>query len=328
MRQTLTSVLSLPGALLLVLFSPVALLAQSNSNIAGLVRDATGAVLPGVTVEAASPALIEKVRSVVSDSAGQYKIVNLVPGVYTVTFTLPGFSTTRHEAVELTASFTATVNAEMRRRLERPARFEGRRLPDITPAELEQLRVERRTATAASSVAEDRPVDREAFWENLNAVNSRAWLMADPGDGKMPPMTAAAQQRIQARAAARRSRGRGPADSAADRSLYDRCISRGLPGSMMPAIYGSSYEVVQGPGFVAIVYEMVHETRVVPLDARPRVGGAIGATSAIRAAAGTAIRWSSRPPTSRTKSPTATPMAPRSDSWSGSRRCGTASSGR
>ena len=58
-----------------------------------MVKDATGAVLPGVTVEAASPALIEKVRSVVTDSAGQYKIVNLVPGVYTVTFTLPGFST-------------------------------------------------------------------------------------------------------------------------------------------------------------------------------------------------------------------------------------------
>jgi hypothetical protein len=70
-------------------------------------------VLPGVTVEAASPALIEKVRSVVTDSAGQYKIVNLVPGVYTVTFTLPGFNTARHEGVELTASFTANINADM-----------------------------------------------------------------------------------------------------------------------------------------------------------------------------------------------------------------------
>ena len=62
---------------------PAATFAQSNSNIAGVVKDTTGAVLPGVTVEAASPALIEKVRSVVTDSAGQYKIVNLVPGVYT-----------------------------------------------------------------------------------------------------------------------------------------------------------------------------------------------------------------------------------------------------
>ena len=152
---------------------------------------------------------------------------------------------------------------------ERPARFEGRRLEDVTPKELEQLRVERRNATAANSVAEDRPVDREVFWENLNAENSRAWLVIDPPDGKIPPTTPQAQQRAAARAEARKKSGRGPADSAADRSLYDRCISRGLPGSMMPAIYGSSYEIVQGPDHVAILYEMVHETRVIPLDGRP-----------------------------------------------------------
>jgi len=158
---------------------------------------------------------------------------------------------------------------------ERPARFDGRRLEDITPRELEDLRAERRKATAASSTAEDRPVDREVFWENLNAVNSRAWLVVDPPDGKIPPTTSQAQQRAAARAEARRRSGRGPADSAADRSLYDRCISRGLPGSMMPAIYGSSYEIVQSPSSVAIVYEMVHEARVIPLDRRAHVGTAI-----------------------------------------------------
>ena len=88
--------------------------AQSNSNIAGVVKDATGAVLPGVTVEAASASLIEKVRTVVTDSAGQYKIVNLVPGSYVVTFTLAGFNTVRREGIELTASFTANVNADLR----------------------------------------------------------------------------------------------------------------------------------------------------------------------------------------------------------------------
>src|SRR5688572_22746098 len=158
---------------------------------------------------------------------------------------------------------------------ERPARFEGRRLEEITPKELDELRAERRKATANSSVAEDRPVDREVFWENLKAENSRAWLVVDPPDGKIPPTTAQAQQRAAARAEARKRSGRGPADSAADRSLYDRCISRGLPGSMMPAIYGSSYEIVQGPNFVAIVYEMVHEARVIPLDRRAHVGTAI-----------------------------------------------------
>ena len=84
------------------------------SSIAGLVKDTTGAVLPGVTVEAASPALIEKVRTGVTDSEGQYKIIDVRPGLYTVTFTLPGFSTVRREGIELPANFTATVNAELR----------------------------------------------------------------------------------------------------------------------------------------------------------------------------------------------------------------------
>ena len=70
--------------------------------------------MPGVTVDAASPALIEKVRSVVSDTQGLYSIIDLRPGVYTVTFTLPGFTTVKREGVELIGAFTATVNAELR----------------------------------------------------------------------------------------------------------------------------------------------------------------------------------------------------------------------
>jgi len=79
-----------------------------NSGIAGVVRDTTGGVMPGVTVEAASPALIEKVRTVISDNQGQYKIVDLVPGTYTVTFTLVGFNAVKREGIILTADFTAT----------------------------------------------------------------------------------------------------------------------------------------------------------------------------------------------------------------------------
>lgn len=86
----------------------------TSGSIAGQVRDATGAVLPGVTVEATSPALIEKVRTVVTDSQGQYQIVELRPGNYSVTFSLTGFSTVRREGVELTTGFTATVNVDMR----------------------------------------------------------------------------------------------------------------------------------------------------------------------------------------------------------------------
>ncbi|HEY7169616.1 MAG TPA: TonB-dependent receptor [Vicinamibacterales bacterium] len=88
--------------------------AAHAQSIAGTVRDATGSVLPGVTVEASSPALIEKTRSVVSDGAGQYRIVSLRPGVYTVTFTLPGFATIRRDGIELQGDFTATVSAELR----------------------------------------------------------------------------------------------------------------------------------------------------------------------------------------------------------------------
>jgi hypothetical protein len=93
---------------------PTEALAQAaGSTITGVVRDTSGGVLPGVTVEAASPALIEKVRSVVTDAEGLYRLVDLRPGEYTVTFTLPGFNTFRREGMTLPANFTATVNAEM-----------------------------------------------------------------------------------------------------------------------------------------------------------------------------------------------------------------------
>src|SRR5438093_2005332 len=88
--------------------------AYAQASIAGVVKDTSGAVLPGVTVEAASPALIERTRSVVTDGTGQYKIVDLRPGTYEVTFTLPGFSIVKRGGVELTGSFTAAVNAELR----------------------------------------------------------------------------------------------------------------------------------------------------------------------------------------------------------------------
>ena len=89
-------------------------MARAQAVITGSVRDTSGAILPGVTVEASSPALIEKVRTSTSDSSGQYRIEDLRPGVYKVSFTLPGFSTFEREGIELTGSFTATINAEMR----------------------------------------------------------------------------------------------------------------------------------------------------------------------------------------------------------------------
>ena len=89
-------------------------MALAQASVAGTVKDASGAVLPGVTVEASSPALIEGTRSVTTDGSGQYKIIDLRPGVYAVTFTLPGFSAVKREGIELTGSFAATVNAELK----------------------------------------------------------------------------------------------------------------------------------------------------------------------------------------------------------------------
>ena len=89
-------------------------MAYAQASIAGVVRDTSGAVLPGVTVEAASPALIEKVRLAVSDGAGLFRIIDLRPGAYTVTFTLPGFATVRREGIELSGNVVATVNADLR----------------------------------------------------------------------------------------------------------------------------------------------------------------------------------------------------------------------
>jgi hypothetical protein len=99
-------------ALLLFVMAPSVAFAQAS--IAGTVRDSSAAVLPGVTVEASSPALIEKVRTAVTDGTGQYRIENLRPGSYTVTFSLTGFNAIKREGIELAGSFAATVNAELK----------------------------------------------------------------------------------------------------------------------------------------------------------------------------------------------------------------------
>lgn len=99
-------------ATLLCVVAPVA--ARAQSGIAGTVTDTTGAVLPGVTVEAASPVLIEKVRSAVTDGQGNYRVTDLRPGMYSITFTLPGFSTVVREGVRLEADFTASISVQLK----------------------------------------------------------------------------------------------------------------------------------------------------------------------------------------------------------------------
>src|SRR4029077_3238842 len=102
----------LVAAVTLVVLLPASLHAQAA--ITGVVRDTSGAVLPGVTVEAASPSLIERVRSAITDATGQYRIVDLRPGTYSVTFGLTGFSTVKREGIELSGTFVASVNVDLR----------------------------------------------------------------------------------------------------------------------------------------------------------------------------------------------------------------------
>jgi hypothetical protein len=119
------------------------------------------------------------------------------------------------------------------------------------------------------------PVSPPPHWLERGKPQRIASLIVDPPDGRMPPLTPEAQKRNQDAIAARKASGRGPADSYTDRSLYDRCITRGIAGSFLPVIYNNGNEIVQGPGWVALRNEMIHETRIVPLDGRPKLSPAI-----------------------------------------------------
>src|ERR1043166_6387434 len=156
--------------------------------------------------------------------------------------------------------------------MEKPAQFEGKSLQEVEDSELADIvreRAQRAAAGAAAIGGTDTGAGPTHWYEHYDAKNSRAWLVQDPPDGRIPAQIPAVQQRNAARAAARG--GRGPADSYEDRSLYDRCITRGIVGSMLPVIYGNYFLFVQASGYVAMRYEMIHETRVIPLTTRPRI---------------------------------------------------------
>jgi hypothetical protein len=164
--------------------------------------------------------------------------------------------------------------------MQRPAEFAGRSMKDVTPAEMAKLakqhaeRIEKTAEIIGATEENNTGAGPTNWYENYNPKNSRPWLISDPADGQMPKKTQEGLDRAaKVRASHRGGDGynTGPFDGPEDLSLYVRCITRGVPGSMMPAIYGNSYDITQGPGFVAIRYEMVHETRVIPLDGRPHL---------------------------------------------------------
>ena len=162
---------------------------------------------------------------------------------------------------------------------ERPGNLAGKQLGEFDDSELAELAADRdanRLEQARGIGGRETGAGPIHWYEHYGAQNSRAWLVVDPPEGIIPAQTAEAQKRLGA-GGGRGGRGRGGpeggrADWVTDRSFYDRCITRGLPGSMMPAIYGNAYDITQAPGLVAIRYEMIHETRVIRLDDTPRSG--------------------------------------------------------
>jgi len=164
---------------------------------------------------------------------------------------------------------------------ERPAELEGKTLADIHAKELADIiqKRQQRAIDNAPFLSGDPtgtiagPMEFRDIYEVAKA--SRAWFVTDPPDGKIPPMTPEARQRIAARRPTGSSFSNGVYDSYESLSLYDRCITRGYPNSMLPAIYGDSYQIIQGPGVVAIRIEMIHETRVIPLGAQPHASKGI-----------------------------------------------------
>jgi hypothetical protein len=143
-------------------------------------------------------------------------------------------------------------------------------LTDQEAAEFEQRSAKRRAE------AEARPHTGYAasiwFETSYSLSGNRTSLLVDPADGRLPPLTDDAKKQADQMAAARKT---SPADTWVDRGHYERCITRGLPGGMMPGFYNHNYQILQTPGYVAIVVEMIHDARIIPMDGRPYVGAGI-----------------------------------------------------
>src|SRR5262245_56519452 len=167
--------------------------------------------------------------------------------------------------------------------LQRPARFGTRnvlteeefakRASEIKSEEESLLAdIDVFTADVTTPCAIRCPTSPTPHWQETGKPSRQASLIIDPADGRQPPLSAEgqarqAQQPADAKARIARLQGR-EADTYLDRSLYDRCVTRGVMGSLLPTIYNNGNEIVQGPGYVVIRNEMIHEARVVPLDGR------------------------------------------------------------
>jgi len=153
------------------------------------------------------------------------------------------------------------------------------RLPEAAD---KQVLTDAERAELAQKVAERLDADRSRrpgvvgayneFWYERGTLSNRTSLIIDPPEGKIPPFTPQGQKRWDAVQAVR---SKGLADSWLDRGAYDRCITRGMPGTMLPGFYNHNYHILQAPGYVAVVVEMIHDARIIPLDGRPHLNESV-----------------------------------------------------
>jgi len=155
--------------------------------------------------------------------------------------------------------------------LQRPENLGTR--SELTPQEFEER--ERQAATDSAADAAEFATEATtatinnsppSYWQDRGSAKLQASLIVDPPNGRLPARVPQVEQRVAARAAARQ--GRGPSDSWEDRSLYERCITRGIT-SFLPTLYNNGNEILQSPGYVVIRHEMINETRIVPITDRP-----------------------------------------------------------
>jgi len=160
-----------------------------------------------------------------------------------------------------------STGAEMSTPFERPAQFGTRQL--LTDEEFEQRLKQASDNTGAFAGAS---TDPPSHWIERGQATRHTSVVIDPPDGRLPAMTPEGRQR---QAAGPPPFGNGPFDGPEDTSLWVRCITRGMPGVMFPTVYNANARIAQGPGYVAITYEMIHDTRVIPTDGRRHIGAKI-----------------------------------------------------
>ena len=147
------------------------------------------------------------------------------------------------------------------------AEFAARQAQAAKQLATDNAEFEVETADTANAGAVGSATSPPPHWLERGQPSRRTSMVIDPPDGRMPALSAEARARQQR--GVRGSFGNGPFNSHEDFTLYDRCITRGVPNAIYPAVYNANTRLVQGPGYVAISYEMIHETRVVPIDSRP-----------------------------------------------------------